>query len=77
MLMSSSGQNDPVLLVANDAEFAAEGPDMNVAAKREDIFMKPVLIGVRGWFFKPLSQIRSGYRAVRATCLQPRPANDQ
>lgn len=50
---------------------------MSVAAKREDIFVKPVLIGVRGWSFKPLKQIQSGYRAVRATCLQPRPANDQ
>lgn len=50
---------------------------MSVAAKREDIFVKPVLIGVRGWYFQPLKQIRSGYRAVRASCLMPRPANDR
>jgi len=50
---------------------------MNVIAKREDVFVKPVLIGVRGWSFQPLKQIRSGYRAVRASCLMPRPANDR
>lgn len=50
---------------------------MSVAAKREDIFVKPVLIGVRGWYFQPLKQIQSGYRAVRASCLMPRPANDR
>lgn len=50
---------------------------MSVAVKRDDIFVKPVLIGVRGWYFQPLKQIRSGYRAVRASCLMPRPANDR
>ncbi len=50
---------------------------MNVAPKREDVFVKPVLIGVRGWFFKPLKQVKSGYKAVRASCLMPRPANDR
>ncbi len=50
---------------------------MSVAAKREDVFVKPVLIGVRGWYFQPLAQIQSGYRAVRASCLMPRPANDR
>lgn len=50
---------------------------MNVVAKREDVFTKPVLIGVRGWYFQPLKQVKSGYKAVRATCLMPRPANER
>lgn len=75
--MSSSRQNDPVFLPANDAIDEAESLTMSVAAKRDDVFVKPVVIGVRGWYFQPLKQIRSGYRAVRASCLQPRPANDQ
>jgi hypothetical protein len=75
--MSSSRQNDPVGLAANDAASADESLTMSVAAKREDIFVKPVLIGVRGWYFQPLKQIQSGYRAVRASCLMPRPANDR
>jgi hypothetical protein len=50
---------------------------MSVAAKRDDVFAQPVLIGVRGWSLKPLKQIRTGYRAVRAACLDPRPANER
>ncbi|WP_374653420.1 hypothetical protein [Dongia sp.] len=65
------------MIAANDAHPKTESDSMNVAAKREDVFVKPVLIGVRGWYFKPLRQIRSGYKAVRATCLMPRPANDR
>jgi hypothetical protein len=75
--MSSSRQNAPVKLPANDAGSADESQAMSVAVKRDDIFVKPVLIGVRGWYFQPLKQIRSGYRAVRASCLMPRPANDR
>jgi hypothetical protein len=75
--MSSSRPNDPVLMAANDAKHAVESDPMSVAAKREDVFVKPVLIGVRGWYFQPLPQIQSGYRAVRASCLMPRPANDR
>jgi hypothetical protein len=75
--MSSSRPNDPLLLPANDAKQSGETDAMNVIAKRDDVFVKPVLIGVRGWYFKPLKQIRSGYRAVRASCLMPRPANDR
>jgi len=54
-----------------------ESETMSVAAKRPDVFLKPVLIGVRGWYFQPLPQIKSGFRSVRATCLMPRPANDR
>ena len=75
--MSSFRPIDPVGVAANDAETDCVSKSMSVAAKREDVFVKPVLIGVRGWFFRPLPQIKSGYRAVRASCLLPRPANDR
>lgn len=65
------------MIAANDASSRSETETMNVAPKREDVFVKPVLIGVRGWFFKPLKQVKSGYKAVRASCLMPRPANDR
>jgi hypothetical protein len=65
------------MIVANDADVRFKSETMSVAAKREDVFVKPVLIGVRGWYFKPLRQIRSGYKSVRAACLMPRPANDR
>lgn len=74
--MTSFRPNDPIGVAANDAEYL-ESESMSVAAKREDVFVKPVLIGVRGWYFQPLRQIKSGYRAVRASCLMPRPANDR
>lgn len=50
---------------------------MSIATKRNDVFAKPVLIGVRGWSQKPLKQIRSGYRAIRATCVGRPPANER
>lgn len=50
---------------------------MNVTAKRNDIFAWPVVIGIRGWFGRPLAQIRCGLRALRVpTYLRPQPAND-
>lgn len=65
------------MITANDASSIIVSAMMNSAAKRDDIFHKPVLIGVRGWYFKPLRQIKSGFKSVRATCLMPRPANDR
>ena len=65
------------MIAANDAYPAMESETMSVAAKRPDVFLKPVLIGVRGWYFQPLPQIKSGFRSVQATCLMPRPANDR
>jgi hypothetical protein len=65
------------MIAANDADVPCARESMSVAAKREDVFVKPVLIGVRGWYFQPLRQIRSGFKAVRASCLMPRPANDR
>jgi hypothetical protein len=65
------------MIAANDANPAIESSVMSVAAKRDDVCVKPVLIGVRGWYFQPLAQIKSGFRSVRASCLMPRPANDR
>ena len=65
------------MIVANDVVPDFESSMMSVAAKRNDVFLKPVLIGVRGWYFQPLRQIKSGFKAVRASCLMPRPANDR
>jgi hypothetical protein len=65
------------MIVANDAHPVVESSTMNAPAKRDDVFVKPVLIGVRGWYFQPLPQIKSGFRSVRASCLMPRPANDR
>lgn len=76
-LASCCCQKVPAMIAANDAYPDIESESMSVAAKRHDVFLKPVLIGVRGWYFQPLKQIKSGYRAVRATCLMPRPANDR
>lgn len=70
-------QKDGAMIAANDAEPTVGKFGMNVVAKREDVFTKPVLIGVRGWYFQPLKQVKSGYKAVRATCLMPRPANER
>ena len=50
---------------------------MNVTAKRDDIFVLPVLISVRGWFGRPLVQVRCGLQALRAPRRMPLPANDQ
>ncbi|WP_374373911.1 hypothetical protein [Dongia sp.] len=50
---------------------------MNVTAKRDDIFALPVLISIRGWFGRPLVQVRCGLKALQAPRRMPRPANDQ
>ena len=65
------------MIAAKDANPLRENSAMSVAAKRNDVCVKPVLIGVRGWYFQPLKQVKSGYKAVRATCLMPRPANER
>ncbi len=77
MTASRSCQKDPAMIAANDASPMIMSAIMNGAAKRDDVFHKPVLIGVRGWYFQPLRQIKSGFKSVRATCLMPRPANDR
>jgi hypothetical protein len=75
--VSSGGQETGVSVTANDTASLTRDKAMSVAAKRDDVFAQPVLIGVRGWSLKPLKQIRTGYRAVRAACLDPRPANER
>jgi len=50
---------------------------MNVPARREDVFALPVLVTVRGWYGRPLLQVRCGLKALRAPRRKPSPANDQ
>lgn len=47
-------------------------------AKRSDVFAWPVRIAVRGWFNRPLAQIRCGLTALRLPVAARRlqPAND-
>jgi hypothetical protein len=75
--MSSIGQDDPLLLPANETGDRDTGDVMSVTAKRADVFALPVLISVRGWFGRQLPQIRCGIKALRTRPLAPRPANDQ
>lgn len=49
---------------------------MSVTARREDIFAKPVLITVRGWFCRPLPQIRCGHKALPKPRRLPIAANE-
>jgi len=74
--MSSFRQDGPVPVPANEAGSRIEDVEMSVTARREDIFAKPVLITVRGWFCRPLPQIRCGHKALPKPRRLPVAAND-